>query len=681
LNKKLFITLIFTIMKKFATLLFIIIRNNKLFLKVFMLSLCLGHCSLFIVFSQAPQSFKYQTVVRDNSGNLITSQTVYFRISILKGSSSGIVSFSEEQQIQTNQFGLANLTVGSGINQQGSIGSIDWGASTYFLEIEFKLTSQDTYQLMGTRQLLSVPYALYSEKSGTAGETGPTGPQGLTGPTGPGTFSGSENYLVKFTGTESGGNSQIYDNGTNIGIGTVSPEYTLDINRYNSDAFIKLNSNQFAGMYIQRGNSAYNGFIGFTSAGQSHWLLGQIWGSDDFRIINWKNGQFSQYPFVIKLSSNNVGIGTANPASKLDVSGDLNLDDVFKLRDTVFINCNPQLHNQFIGLQAGNLNTTGSYNHFEGYQAGKNNTSGSNNYFAGPYAGNNNTTGNENLFTGAYAGYYNTTGSKNTFIGTGAGGNYWTQTNGSKNTLLGYGADIQGSLTNATAIGYNASTARNNSVVLGGTGTDAVNVGIGNVNPLATLHLGFAGTGSAYYGIALSNYSTGGKTISMNQGTPGILNFTEPGVLDLMTLNFANGNIGIHKVSPQHIIDVAGGAYCNGTSWVNGSDSTLKRDIKSLNRYGLKELIKMRPVEYYYKSDKTNKLEIGFIAQEMKNVIPEAVFGKEGNMGISYGNLVPVLVNAIIELKAENEELKAKYNELEKRNNYQDTKYEVRSKK
>ena len=84
--------------------------------------------SLFVVLSayaQTPQSFKYQVVVRDNTGNVIAGQTVYFRISILKGSSSGSVSYSETHQTQTNQFGLASLNIGSGTIVSGSIGSID----------------------------------------------------------------------------------------------------------------------------------------------------------------------------------------------------------------------------------------------------------------------------------------------------------------------------------------------------------------------------------------------------------------------------------------------------------------------------------------------------------------------------------------------------------------------------
>jgi hypothetical protein len=109
----------------------------------------------------------------------------------------------------------------------------------------------------------------------------------------------------------------------------------------------------------------------------------------------------------------------------------------------------------------------------------------------------------------------------------------------------------------------------------------------------------------------------------------------------------------------------ARGGILHGIKMIDASDSTLKRNIRSMSRYGLDDLMKLKPVEYYYKSDKTNKLELGFLAQDLINIIPEAVFGEKGNMGISYGSLIPVLTNAIKELKAENEELKTKLYELE----------------
>ncbi|MCW3102372.1 MAG: hypothetical protein JWO09_812 [Bacteroidetes bacterium] len=64
---------------------------------------------------------------------------------------------------------------------------------------------------------------------GTAGTPGSAGPAGPTGPTGAANIAGSVNQLVKFTGASTGGNSIVFDNGTNVGVGTTTPGFKLDV--------------------------------------------------------------------------------------------------------------------------------------------------------------------------------------------------------------------------------------------------------------------------------------------------------------------------------------------------------------------------------------------------------------------------------------------------------------------
>jgi len=57
------------------------------------------------VSAQTPQSFRYQAVARDNSGNILANQSISFRISILSGSVSGTVAYSETHTgLSTNTF-------------------------------------------------------------------------------------------------------------------------------------------------------------------------------------------------------------------------------------------------------------------------------------------------------------------------------------------------------------------------------------------------------------------------------------------------------------------------------------------------------------------------------------------------------------------------------------------------
>jgi hypothetical protein len=104
----------------------------------------------------------------------------------------------------------------------------------------------------------------------------------------------------------------------------------------------------------------------------------------------------------------------------------------------------------------------------------------------------------------------------------------------------------------------------------------------------------------------------------------------------------------------------------NATSWTAVSDERLKKNIQSLN-YGLSEILGLRPVRYDMLSDATDESSrLGFIAQETKLHIPEAVLGDEDHyFGLTVTDLIPVAVKAIQELNAKVEALEARVAELE----------------
>jgi hypothetical protein len=123
------------------------------------------------------------------------------------------------------------------------------------------------------------------------------------------------------------------------------------------------------------------------------------------------------------------------------------------------------------------------------------------------------------------------------------------------------------------------------------------------------------------------------------------------------------------------------GAYnlqCNGTgvwgagAYVNGSDARIKEEVSSLSS-GLDVVTKLNPVQFRYKSDwsKDTSLQPGFIAQELKIALADQPYVdgvvQEGPqyMSVAYQTLIPVLVKAIQELKAENDALKARVAALE----------------
>ena len=216
---------------------------------------------LSICNAQAPQLINYQAVVRNNAGIPVTNGTqVILTFIIHDQTSGGSAVFTETDTAISNQFGLVSTEIGHNI----SLNSVAWSSGPKYLEVDANVNNGG-FVTMGTSQLISVPYALYAGSgvgatgatgptgatgggggaTGATGSTGATGPTGATGsgggatgatgPTGPtgatgvgASASGTLNYVAKFTpnGT-SLGNSQIFDDGTYVGIGTASPTAKL----------------------------------------------------------------------------------------------------------------------------------------------------------------------------------------------------------------------------------------------------------------------------------------------------------------------------------------------------------------------------------------------------------------------------------------------------------------------
>jgi hypothetical protein len=121
--------------------------------------------------AQAPQAVCYQAVATDQTGHELVSQNIKVRLSILKGSANGTEEWVETHAVTTDGFGLFDLQIGNGSRTGGAqttLSNIRWGTDKYFLKVEMDITGGNNYSLMGTNQLISVPYALYSEKSYSA---------------------------------------------------------------------------------------------------------------------------------------------------------------------------------------------------------------------------------------------------------------------------------------------------------------------------------------------------------------------------------------------------------------------------------------------------------------------------------------------------------------------------------
>lgn len=115
--------------------------------------------------AQVPQKMSYQAVIRNSNNDLVTNTAVGLRISILQGTPTGTVVYQEyySPNPQTNVNGLVSVEIGGGTAIIGTFSSINWSAGPYYLKTETDPTGGTSYTIVGTSQLLSVPYALYSK--------------------------------------------------------------------------------------------------------------------------------------------------------------------------------------------------------------------------------------------------------------------------------------------------------------------------------------------------------------------------------------------------------------------------------------------------------------------------------------------------------------------------------------
>lgn len=131
-------------------------------------------------FSQAPQKFSYQGVVRNTAGTLIQNGSIAMKISILQGSAAGPIVYEETHTTTTNTNGLVTLEIGAGSILTGTLSAINWSAGPYYIKTSTDPTGGTNYTVIGTSQLLSVPYALYSQNSNASAQ-GVVGVKGWAG--------------------------------------------------------------------------------------------------------------------------------------------------------------------------------------------------------------------------------------------------------------------------------------------------------------------------------------------------------------------------------------------------------------------------------------------------------------------------------------------------------------------
>jgi hypothetical protein len=302
------------------------------------------------------------------------------------------------------------------------------------------------------------------------------------------------------------------------------------------------------------------------------------------------------------------------------------------------------------GVDALFANTTGLENTASGSGALQSNTSGNANTASGVDALVFNTTGNFNTASGFNALFANTTGLSNTASGSDAldsnttGGNntasgesaLGANTTGSNNTANGYQAleaNTTGNLN--TAVGYRAGLDPNPPFSFPTTGSNSTFIGAGATTTVDGLNN--AAAIGAYASVSASNALVLGAPAGAGSG--------------VIT---ANTNVGIDVGNPSNIFTVLkGGGHAIADGWDTYSSRRWKTNIQPLqNALGMVE--RMRGVSYDLKD--SGKHEIGVIAEEVGEVVPEVVSYEENGKdarGVDYSRLTALLIEATKEQQRE----------------------------
>lgn len=115
------------------------------------------------LFAQSPEKMSYQAIIRASDNSLVVNKGISLNIIIHQSTTTGSNVYQETHSVTTNSNGLVTLEIGTGSVIVGDFSKISWDKGPYFIETQVDVNGGASYNIMGTTQLLSVPYALFAK--------------------------------------------------------------------------------------------------------------------------------------------------------------------------------------------------------------------------------------------------------------------------------------------------------------------------------------------------------------------------------------------------------------------------------------------------------------------------------------------------------------------------------------
>lgn len=267
--------------------------------------------------SQAPQGINYQAALRNGSGQALANTALTLRLGIYSGAGATLKVYEETQSLTSNNTGVVNCVIGKGSVTSGNFTTINWGSDQFHLKAE--ANTGGGFLDLGTQQLISVPYAMYSNQAG-----------GISGTISPAQIGGggaATDQVLSWNGSswapKNAAVGTITEVTTGTGLTGGGTSGTITLSARNTDPL--WNANQLQGVNIRSGVVPFVG--GILRAGTNGWepsaetvramgtglslgsggTINSVWTQNGSDIYNNNTGR--------------VGIGTSKPTFPLHVSG------------------------------------------------------------------------------------------------------------------------------------------------------------------------------------------------------------------------------------------------------------------------------------------------------------------------------------------------------------------------